>query len=118
MINYFIHAKEFEEYKAGQVIFEEGTDGNVMYAIKEGQVDIIHNGKTIETLNAGEFFGEMALVDQSPRSANAIAKTDCKIIVVNQHRFLFLVQETPTFALQVMHVMSERVRRFIGMAYN
>ncbi len=117
MINYFVNATEFVDYKAGDVIFEEGATGEVMYAIKEGDVEIVHQGKPIEVISGGQFFGEMALVDQSPRSAQAVAKTDCKIILVNRHRFLFLVQETPTFALEVMEVMSNRIRRMMDILY-
>jgi len=117
VIDYFVNAKEFVEYKAGQVIFEEDQRGDVMYAIKEGLVDIIHKGRIIETIQKGQFFGEMAIVDKLVRSAQAVAKTDCKIVVVNRHRFLFLVQETPTFALEIMQVMSERIRRMIDDLY-
>jgi CRP-like cAMP-binding protein len=52
----------------------------------------------------------MALIDNSPRSATAIAKTDCKVVPLDQRRFQFLVQETPFFALQVMTIMATRLR--------
>ncbi|NWF69112.1 MAG: Crp/Fnr family transcriptional regulator [Chloroflexi bacterium] len=111
LVDYFKSAKEFVEYSAGQTIFEEGKTGDLMFAVKEGLVEIIHDGHVLETVEAGHFFGEMALVDSMPRSAGAVAKTDCKIVAVDKKRFLFLVQETPTFALQVMHTMAERLRK-------
>jgi len=52
----------------------------------------------------------MALVDQQPRSANALAKTDCKLIPIDEKRFRFLIQQTPNFALSVMRVMAARLR--------
>lgn len=65
----------------------------------------------LEVLGPGQIVGEMALVDHSPRSATAVARTSCKVVVVPEKRFLFLVQQTPFFALQVMRVMAERLRR-------
>ena len=56
-------------------------------------------------------FGEMALVDSEPRSAEAVARTDCKLVPINKKRFAFLVTETPFFALEVMQVMANRLRK-------
>ncbi len=109
-IDYFKNFTDFIEYGAGQTIFEEGKTGDTMFAVKEGEVDILHNGRVLETVYAGGFFGEMALIDASPRSAKAVAKTSCKIVQVDKKRFLFLVQETPTFALQVMRTLTNRLR--------
>ena len=53
----------------------------------------------------------MALIDHSPRSATARAQTDCKVALIDERRFMFLVQETPFFALRVMGVMANRLRR-------
>jgi len=68
-------------------------------------------GVTVNQVSADEIFGEMALVDSSPRSATAHAVTDCKLAVVDQKRFEFLVQQTPNFAIQVMGVMADRLRK-------
>ncbi|MBC7869334.1 MAG: Crp/Fnr family transcriptional regulator [Chitinophagaceae bacterium] len=110
VVDYFKNAKEFTVYEAGQVIFDEGQSGDKMYAVKEGIVDVVHKDRVLESIDAGAFFGEMALIDSAPRSAMAVAQTDCKIVVVDKAHFLFLVQETPTFALQVMHIMANRLR--------
>ncbi|MFN8373833.1 MAG: cyclic nucleotide-binding domain-containing protein [Anaerolineae bacterium] len=109
-IDYFKNATDFVEYEAGATIFEEGNHGHMMYAVKEGAVEIIYKDRVLETIEAGGFFGEMALIDSEPRSAKAAAKTHCKIVSVDRNRFLFLVQETPTFALQVMHTLAHRIR--------
>ena len=55
--------------------------------------------------------GEMALIDNSPRSATVKAKTDCTLAVINQKRFMTLIQQTPYFAIQVMSVLADRLRR-------
>jgi len=79
--------------------------------ILEGQVDIQASGKVLETIHSGGIFGELALVDNEPRSAEAVAKTDCKLVPINKKRFGFLVTETPFFALEVMKVMANRLRQ-------
>jgi CRP-like cAMP-binding protein len=65
----------------------------------------------VETLGPGEPFGEMALIDQAPRVASATAKTQCTLAVISEKRFLFMVQTTPHFALQIMKVMADRLRK-------
>ena len=97
--------------EAGEVIFEEYDMGSEMYVILEGEVELSIGSKVVETLGPGEPFGEMALIDQSPRTATAKAKTACKLAVIPEKRFLFMVQTTPHFALQIMKVMADRLRR-------
>lgn len=97
-------------YRAGSVIFATGDPGKAMYVVSEGEVDIQVGGNVVECIRPGSIFGEMALIDNSPRSATAIAKTDCKVVPLDQRRFQFLVQETPFFALQVMTIMANRLR--------
>jgi len=71
---------------------------------------LVHN-KVINIIGPGGILGEMALLDNEPRSTTAIANTDCKLAPVDQRRFTFLVQQTPYFAIQVMQIMAERLRR-------
>ena len=82
--------------------------------VQEGEIEIIAGDKVVETLGAGEIFGEMALVDKQPRSATAKAKTECKVVPIDENRFKFLVQQTPFFAIHVMRVMSKRIRSMIN----
>lgn len=98
-------------FSAGQTIFEEGQIGEEMYFVKEGEVDIVIQNKVINTLGPGEVLGEMALLDTKIRSASAIAKIDCQLVFIDEKRFTFLVQQHPYFALNIMRVMAERLRR-------
>lgn len=98
-------------YAAGEVIFAAGERGNTMYLVRSGEVVIERGGKVLETLESGGIFGEMALIDGSPRSATAKAKTDCIVAPLNEKTFLFLVHETPYFAIAVMRTLTDRLRR-------
>jgi len=106
----FLNAKETRKIEKGTVIFTEGDRGAEMYGIVDGEVELRGKGGLVRRLGAHSVFGEMALVDESPRSATAVATTDATLATIDKHRFLFLVQETPTFALDVMAVMAERLR--------
>src|SRR5258708_11293062 len=97
--------------EAGEAIFREYDMGSEMYVVLEGEVEISIGPSVVETLGPGEPFGEMALIDQAPRTATAIAKTPCKLAVIPEKRFLFMVQTTPFFALQIMKVMADRLRK-------
>jgi CRP-like cAMP-binding protein len=96
---------------AGQVIFEDGQARDFLYVVKKGEVDIVIRDQVVETVGEEGFFGELALIDRSPRSATAIAKTDCVLIKIDERQFLYLIQETPFFALIVMRTMAARLRR-------
>jgi len=107
----FRNSEFFIRYKAGDAVFKEGEPGDQMYVVLEGEVDIIVHDKVVETVGVDNFLGEMALIDARPRSASAIAKTDCKLAPIDQKRFKFLVQQTPNFALHLMQGMAERLRQ-------
>jgi CRP/FNR family transcriptional regulator, cyclic AMP receptor protein len=97
-------------FKAGSVIFREGDEARELFVIKSGQVRIQIGNKTVTELGADSIFGEMALIDNEPRSATAIALTDAELVPVSEKQFLFLVSQTPYFALKVMRVLAQRLR--------
>ncbi len=95
---------------AGEVIFKQGEPGHLMYGIIEGEVQFIIDGKQAETLKAGDVFGEGAIVNpEHTRRSTATAKTDCVLAILDKERFMFAVQQTPMFALEVMRSYSDRV---------
>jgi CRP-like cAMP-binding protein len=98
-------------FQAGETIFAAGDRGDKMYVIRSGEVEIERNGKVVEKLGPGGIFGEMALIDGSPRAASAKAKTACEVAPITEKTFLFLVHETPFFAISVMRALAERLRR-------
>ena len=87
-----------------------------MYVLLEGEMDILVGSLLVETAQRGALLGEMALIDNSPRTASAMAKTACRLAPIDQKRFHFLVQQTPNFATHVMKVLSARLRRMNEMA--
>jgi CRP-like cAMP-binding protein len=110
-INLFNNDPQAEKFPAGQTVFRAGDPGEHMFAVIKGSVDIIINGKTVETVEAGGIFGEMALVEDKPRVATTVVKSDAELVRIDRKRFLFLVQQTPYFSLQLMAIMAERLRR-------
>jgi CRP/FNR family transcriptional regulator, cyclic AMP receptor protein len=97
-----------EAFKAGEVILREGDKADKMYVIRSGEVVIERAGHVVATLPPGAMFGEMALIDGSPRSGTARAKTDCEVAVISEETFLFLIHETPFFAMAMMRTLGDR----------
>lgn len=102
-----------QHYDAGQVIFQEGEIGTVLYFVLAGTVTITVEGRQLDSLPAGSIFGEMALVDTYPRSATAMAASDCVLLALDRARFSELVRESPEFAIHVMATTSSRLRRLV-----
>ena len=113
MLTFEIFSREpdLRTYQACATIFSEGDPGDCMFVIVEGDVDIHVNGVAVEHLKAGGVFGEMAIIDAQLRSGSAVAATDCKLAAISEKRFLRLIEHTPRFALQIMRLITERLRR-------
>ena len=97
--------------RAGETIVSEGDDGTLMYMIRKGTVEVRINGIPVEEISDGGIFGEMALIDDGPRSAAAIASVDTEVAAVDKPMFLELVRRHPEFALSVMRLLAVRLRR-------
>ncbi|HMQ54848.1 MAG TPA: cyclic nucleotide-binding domain-containing protein [Anaerolineae bacterium] len=110
-IGIFKYEAETKSFPAGEVIFQKGDPGDVMYVIQEGEVQIVYRDQILDTVGPGGVVGEMALVNKSPRSAAAIAKTDCTVVPLDEEAFKRHVHHTPFFAIQVMRVLADRLRR-------
>jgi len=106
----FHHATDLQSLPAGQALFKEGDKGNLMYVLMTGTAEIVVHGRVVEVAGPGAIFGEMAMIDDEPRSATVLAKSDCTLLPITRDRFNFLVQQTPNFALHVMRVMADRLR--------
>jgi len=100
-----------QRFAAGERIFLEHETGNAMYVVCRGAVDVISFGKVLDKVGPGGVFGEMALIDDAPRAAAALACQPTEVAVIDKRTFLTLISEEPEFALQIMKLMAERVRR-------
>ena len=96
--------------RAGGVIFREGEQAEELFVIKSGYVRIQVGNRMMADLAANSIFGEMALIDSEPRSATAVAITDVELVPISEKQFLFLVSQTPHFALKVMRTLVQRLR--------
>ncbi|MDX2220256.1 MAG: cyclic nucleotide-binding domain-containing protein [Burkholderiales bacterium] len=110
-----------ETIKAGAIFFAEHDKAekgslfksatlNQMYFLEQGEVILTAAGRTLDTIRPGEIFGEMAVVNDSPRSATATAKTDCVALALDAQQFQTAIQRMPEFALMLMSVMFDRLR--------
>ncbi|MEL7084503.1 MAG: cyclic nucleotide-binding domain-containing protein [Cyanobacteria bacterium J06597_1] len=99
-----------QSFSDGDTIFQQGDAGEISYILVKGQVDIQVNRQSIYVATPGEMLGIMALIDEKPRSATAIALGDSQLVPLSKKDFLFLVQETPYFALDIMKMLCEWLR--------
>lgn len=97
-------------FKAGDTVVTEGEPAKEMFVVRTGKVAIKVHGGIVEEVGPGGIFGEMALIDHSPRSATIVAVEDTELVPINERLFVILVQDTPFFALDVMRVLVERIR--------
>jgi len=105
------HSVPMQHFDAGEKIFLEDDAGGCMYVVQSGKVDVITFGSVLETVGPGGMFGEMALIDDGPRCAAALANEATKAAAIDKAMFVHLVSEEPEFALRVMRLLTERIRR-------
>jgi CRP-like cAMP-binding protein len=94
----------------GDFLFREGDSDEKMYVLLEGEIEVFLGDFVLETAEPDMVIGEMALIDDGPRTANAVAKTACRLAQIDRRRFYFLVQQHPHFATHVMKTLADRLR--------
>ena len=107
----FRHDADALQLAPGDFLFREGDKRDKMYVLLEGEMDIRLGDYVFETAGAGALIGVIALIDDSPRPANAVAKTACRLAPVDQRRFHFFVQQHPHFPTHLVEKISVRVCR-------
>ena len=100
-----------KRYRAGEKIFQVEDTGEHMYVVIEGKVNITTHGAVLENVGMHGIFGEMALVDDGPRSARAVAAEPTEVAIIDKATFLELVRHNPAFSLYVMRQLANRIRR-------
>ena len=99
------------KFAKGETIIEKGSPAKEMFLVRTGRVAIHIQRQDGRGDRAGGIFGEMALIDHAPRSASVVAAEDCELIPIDERLFVILVQDAPYFALDVMRVLAERLRK-------
>lgn len=98
-------------FEAGEKIFLEDDAANAMYMVRSGRVDVITYGTVLENVRAGGIFGELALIDDGRRSAAAMATEPTEVVQIDKQTFLAVIRNDPEFALRVMSLLANRLRR-------
>jgi CRP/FNR family transcriptional regulator, cyclic AMP receptor protein len=108
----FLNAPVHRTVSAGEAIYGEGDDGTHMYGVVSGAVELRKGSVVVATLGPDDVFGERALIDHLPRSLTAVATSETVLAEIDRGLFLFLVHETPTFALSIMGALASRLRDY------
>jgi CRP/FNR family cyclic AMP-dependent transcriptional regulator len=118
-----IYKKYAKTFEPGELLFREGERGGEMFIIIQGEVEIRKRTsakafRTLITFHEGDIFGEMALIENKPRSATAIALTPCRTLVMNQALLDTMIDNNPDFAKKMIRILSERIRKANFMIQN
>lgn len=105
------HGRAARTFAPGEVIFAQGDPGESLFVVREGSVELKAGDTVVETVAAPGLFGEMALIEDEPRSLTAVAAGAAALIEIPARHFWVLVHDTPYFAQLVMGVMARRLRR-------
>lgn len=110
-----------ERVNAGQFVFRNGEPGDAMYIIQEGQVEIVAqvggSEKRLALLEEGDFFGEMAILEELPRTASARALTPCSLLRIDRHTFDQLIRQDPEIAVRMLRKLCHRLRTVQHLAF-
>ena len=98
------------DFEAGQLIITQGTPGQAFYMILSGRVEIIRDGRSLGAYGPGDFFGEMSLLDNAPRSATIRALDPTRCLMLSSWDFKSLIEKTPSIAVKLLEVLSRRLR--------
>ena len=111
----FLSIAHRKAYSDGETIFEEGQIGRVFYIVRRGEVGITIQGKRISSMGAGEFFGEMALLEELPRTATVTCEKDCELLLMYKIRFDSLLEKNPSAGVRLVRnlaaILSSRLRQ-------
>lgn len=98
------------DFQTGQIIVTQGTPGQAFYLILSGRVEIIRDNQSLGAFGPGDFFGEMSLLDQAPRSATIRALEPTVCLMLSSWDFKALLEQHPTIAVKLLEILSRRLR--------
>lgn len=97
-------------FEPGQIIVTQGTPGQAFYLVLSGRVEILRDGTSLGAFGPGDFFGEMSLLDQAPRSATIRAIDPTQCLMMSSWDFKALLERHPSIAVKLLEVLSRRLR--------
>lgn len=95
---------------AGGIVFSKGEQGDCMYIVQSGTIDMVIGDTVVETIGANEALGFMSMIDDMPRSSTAKARGECELSLIDARTFRFMVDEVPNFSTYIMRVLARRIR--------
>ena len=102
---------------AGTLIVDQGQTGREAFIILEGDVTVKRNNRKVTTLGAGSVLGELSLLDHGPRTATAICETDCTLLVIEQRRFLGVLDDVPAISHKLLASLAGSIRELDRQYY-
>ena len=102
---------------AGTLIVDQGQTGREAFVVMDGAVAVKRNGRKIATLGAGDVVGELSVLDHGPRTATAVCETDCKLLVIDQRRFLGVIDDVPSISHKLLAALASRIRELDRQYY-
>ncbi len=101
---------EEEVFEKGAYIVTEGELGRELFVIVSGEVDVVAGGEKVDVITEGGYFGEMAIIDSQPRSADVIARTDLTLLKMGMEDFHEILKQQEQVAIGVIKVLNRRIR--------
>jgi len=105
-----VNAADETTMTAGTLVVDQGDMGREAYVILDGDITIKRNNRKIAALGAGDVVGELSLLDHGPRTASAVCATDCTLLVIDQRRFVSVLEEVPSIAFKLLGTLASRIR--------
>ncbi len=112
--NLFHNEPNPRQFRAGEMVIRAGEHDRHMYVLLEGEAEVLVGDEVVEVEKPGSVFGEMGMIGTREARASVRAKTDIVVAMVDERRFMFLVQQHPTFALELMRLMADRLENMNG----
>ena len=107
----FSHETDPVQLASGDILFRVGDAADSMYVVLEGTLNVIVGDQVVEQSTRGSIIGEMALIDRTPRGATVVAHENARLAKIDERRFNRVIQQNPFFAIHVMQVLANRIRR-------
>lgn len=98
------------DFPSGRVLTEQGRSGGEFFIVLSGEAEVRHDGAVVNTMKAGDHFGEIALLDNGPRTATVVARTPMRCLVLSPRQFQDVLHQDAEIAVTLLHAVTHRLR--------